>query len=146
MTSMLEDKEAIRDLLATYCFLLDGGELDKWVELFTEDGTFDVGALGKAQGRTAIKEFISRIRLTTGKVHGVKHCTLNSIISVTGTEARADSYVLVVRDSDQKIDTALAGRYEDLIAKQGDQWRFKVRNVYLDIVARLDRTSVRSRK
>jgi hypothetical protein len=42
----------------------------------------------------------------------------------------------VVRDHDQKVDTALAGRYEDLLVKQGDQWRFKVRKVYLDIVAR----------
>ena len=133
MASTLEEKEAIRDLLATYCFLLDSGELDKWAELFTEDGTFDVGALGKAQSREGIKEFISRVRLTTGRVHGIKHCTLNSIIRVTGIEARADSYVLVVRDSGQKIDTALAGRYEDLIVKQGDAWRFKVRNVHLDI-------------
>ena len=53
MTSMLEEKEAIRDLLATYCFHLDGGELNKWVELFTEDGTFDVGGLGKAQAMRA---------------------------------------------------------------------------------------------
>jgi hypothetical protein len=136
MASMLEEKEAIRDLLATYCFHLDGGELHKWVELFTEDGTFDVGALGKAQGHEGIREFISRTRLTAGRVHGVKHCTLNSIIKVSGTEARADSYVIVVRDTDQKVDMALAGRYEDLLVKQGDEWRFKVRRVYLDIAAR----------
>jgi hypothetical protein len=133
---MQEEKEAIRDLLASYCFHLDGGELDKWVELFTDDGTFDVGAMGKAEGHDSIREFISRARLTAGKVHGVKHCTLNSIIRVSGTEARADSYVLVVRDADQKVDMALAGRYEDLLVKRGDEWRFKIRKVYLDIAAR----------
>jgi 3-phenylpropionate/cinnamic acid dioxygenase small subunit len=137
MASTLEEKEAIRDLLATYCFLLDSGELDKWAELFTEDGTFDVGALGKAQSREGIKEFISRVRLTTGRVHGIKHCTLNSIISVSGTEARADSYVLVVRDYDRKVDTAMAGRYEDLLVKQADNWRFKLRKVHLDIAGRV---------
>jgi hypothetical protein len=136
MASMLEEKEAIRDLLSTYCFHLDGGELDKWLELFTEDGCFDVGPLGKAQGRPAISVFLSRIRMTTSKVHGIKHYTLNSIITVSGAEARANSYVLVVRDNDQKVNTALAGRYEDLLVKQGDQWRFKVRKVYLDIVPR----------
>jgi len=136
MASMLEEKEAIRDLLATYCFHLDAGDLAKWLELFTEDGTFDVGPLGKAQGRQIINEFLSRIRLTNGKRHGIKHYTVNSVITVSGAEARAHSYVLVVRDNDQKVDTAMAGRYEDLLVKQGEQWRFKVRKVYLDIVAR----------
>jgi hypothetical protein len=88
MLSILEEKEAIRDLLATYSLHLDGGELDKWLELFSEDGTFDVGPLGRAQGRQGINDFLSRIRLATGKVHGLKHHTFNSIITVDGTGSR----------------------------------------------------------
>jgi 3-phenylpropionate/cinnamic acid dioxygenase small subunit len=137
MASMLEEKDAIRDLLAAYCFYIDGGELDKWAGLFTEDCTFDVGALGKAEGRAAIKEFVSRARTADTKPFSAQHCTLNSLIRINGAEARADSYVLVVREGEQRIDTVLAGRYEDLIVKQADNWRFKVRKVHLDIATGL---------
>ena len=40
---VLEDKEAIRDLLVQYSFNADLDRTDAFVDLWTEDGVFDVG-------------------------------------------------------------------------------------------------------
>jgi uncharacterized protein (TIGR02246 family) len=137
MASVLEEKEAIREVLSAYCFYVDNGEFDKWTDLFTEDGVFDAGPLAKVQGRQAIKEFITKAVPRKGEGQARKHCTMNSMIRVQGAEAQADSYIVVVRESDQGIMTSLAGRYEDLLVKQGDAWRFKVRKIHFDISADL---------
>ena len=39
MASMLEEKDAIRDLMSAYCFHVDDGEFDKFAALFTSDAT-----------------------------------------------------------------------------------------------------------
>src|SRR5260370_24112966 len=61
MPSALEDKEAIREVLAEYCFRLDGGRYDDMAALFTEDGTWDT-AFGKGTGRAAIAVLARDIR------------------------------------------------------------------------------------
>ena len=56
MPSAIEEKDAIREVLAEYCFALDGGRYDEMAALFTEDGTWDT-AFGAANGRAAIAGF-----------------------------------------------------------------------------------------
>ena len=46
MPTAIEEKDAIREVLAEYCFRLDGGDYDGMAALFTEDGTWDT-AFGK---------------------------------------------------------------------------------------------------
>lgn len=133
MASVLEEKDAIRDVLSAYCFHVDNGEFDQWAALFTEDGIFDAGPLGKRQGRAAIKNFITKAVPRQGEGPARKHCTMNSLIEVTGAEAKADSYIIVVREAEQGILTSLAGRYEDLLVKQGETWQFKVRKIHFDL-------------
>ena len=53
MPSALEEKDAIREVLAEYCFRLDDGRFAEMAALFTENGTWDT-AFGRATGRTAI--------------------------------------------------------------------------------------------
>jgi ketosteroid isomerase-like protein len=137
MASIVEEKEAIRDVLSAYCFYVDDGKFDQWADLFSEDAVFDVGPQGKVQGRTAIKDFIVKSVPTQGEGPARKHCTMNSMIQVNGTEAKVDSYIIVVREADQGIMTSLAGRYEDLLVKQGETWRFKVRKIHFDIAGDL---------
>ncbi len=42
MTTSSEDYTAIANLLAEYCLALDHDEVDRCVDLFTEDGSFEV--------------------------------------------------------------------------------------------------------
>ncbi len=133
MASQPEEKEAIRDLMSAYCFHVDNGEFDKFAELFTEDAIFEAGPFGKLQGRKAIHEFINAQVPRPGEGPARKHCTFNHIIRVNGGEARADSYIIVVRESSGGIMASLAGRYEDLLVKEAGEWRFKVRKIHFDI-------------
>ena len=50
MPTAVEDKDAIREVLAEYCFRLDDGRFAEMAALFTEDGTWDT-AFGKATSR-----------------------------------------------------------------------------------------------
>jgi uncharacterized protein (TIGR02246 family) len=133
MISTLEEKEAIRDLMSEYCFYVDNGEFEKFAALFTADGIFETGPLGKLQGRRAIHDFIAAHVPRIGEGPARKHCTLNHLIRVNGAEARAESYIVVLRDSADGIIASLAGRYEDQLVKDDGTWRFKVRKIHFDI-------------
>ena len=50
MPSQLEEKDAIREVMAEYCFRLDNDRFTDMAALFTEDGTWDT-AFGKGTGR-----------------------------------------------------------------------------------------------
>jgi ketosteroid isomerase-like protein len=134
MTSLLEEKDAIHETIAEYCFHFDGGEFDKWIDLFTDDGVFDAGRLGVQKGKDALRVFLKNIRLTNGSPM-VKHCVMNEVIKVNGNEATAKSYIVLVRAKGEgALVNGLAGRYEDQLVKQGDRWLFKNRKVHFDLM------------
>jgi len=134
MASVLEEKDAIHETIAEYCFHFDGGEFDKWIELFTDDGVFDAGRMGVQKGKDALRAFLKNIRLTNGSPM-MKHCVMNEIIKVNGNEASAKSYIVVVRAKGEgALVNGIAGRYEDQLVKQGDRWLFKNRKVHFDLM------------
>lgn len=55
----LEDLDAIRQLDATYCRLLDDGDWDGIVELFTPDGEF-IG-LDRVSGHEELRRFFGAL-------------------------------------------------------------------------------------
>ena len=134
MASVLEEKDAIRELMARYCFHFDNGELDDWLTLFTEDGVFDLGPRGRLAGHEALRKFLKSIPLTNG-LPMMKHCVMNTIVSVNGDRATARSYVVVVQGGEQ-LAVSIAGRYEDGLAKVGGAWRFTERKVYFDLMSK----------
>lgn len=134
MSTVLEEKDAIHETIAEYCFHFDGGEFDKWIELFTDDGVFDAGRMGVQKGKDALRAFLKNIRLTNGSPM-MKHCVMNEIIKVNGDEATAKSYIVVVRAKGEgALVNGIAGRYEDQLVKQGDRWLFKNRKVHFDLM------------
>ena len=132
MPSVIEEKDAIRELLASYCFHFDNGEFDQWLQLFTDDGAFDLGARGRFQGRDALRNFLKVVPLIRG-VPMIKHCVMNSIVRVTDDRATARSYVVVLRGG-ETLALSVAGRYEDQLTKQGGEWRFLERKAHLDMM------------
>lgn len=133
MASVLEEKDAIRELMARACFHFDNGEFEAWLDLYAPDGAFDLGARGRFVGRDNLQKFLKSLPLTNG-LPMMKHCVMNSIVSVAGDQATAQSYVVVVRGGEQ-LAVSVAGRYEDQIAKTADGWRFKERKVSFDLMS-----------
>jgi SnoaL-like protein len=133
MPSILEDKDAIRELMARYCFHFDNGEFEDWLQLFTIDGAFDLGARGRFAGRDSLRQFLKVIPLTDG-LPMMRHCVMNSIVTVDGERATARSYVVVVQGGDVPR-ISVAGRYEDRLARIGGAWQFTERKVHFDLMA-----------
>jgi ketosteroid isomerase-like protein len=132
MSTLLEDKNAIRELTADYCFHIDNARFGPWLDLWTDDAVFEVD--GKVvRGRAELEQFTGTIRLVDGKPP-VKHCVMNQIIDVQGDRATAKAYLLtVVKRKDGSVITATAGVYSDKLVRTRAGWRFSERRLSGDL-------------
>ncbi len=128
---VIEEKDAIRDLMTRYCLAIDAGRYEEWAQCFTEDGIFDSPILGTWQGWDALRSFTTKYREWTGDAQS-RHCVMNILIDIQGQTATAESYLLLTHAAQGKTELVISGRYEDRIEKVGDQWRFKERKVCPD--------------
>lgn len=121
----LEDIEAIKALKARYCEYCDANyDPDGIASLFVEDGVWDGGELGRAEGREKIRHFFRRApEAFPFAIHNV----MNPIIEVEGDRATGRWYLLqpCTRRGEKDEAMWLAGRYEDEYVRVGGQWRFK---------------------
>ena len=130
--STVEDREAIRELLARYCFLLDGYGLKEFAALFTADGEW-ISRNGTAKGPAAIEELLRGLVPAPMPGRRRKHFTANIIIELAGDSAAVVSNFLVVRDSDAGPVIAVAGTYDDVVVRTTNGWKFRSRRLSHDI-------------
>jgi len=88
MPTAVEDKDAIREVLAEYCFRPDDGRFAEMAALFTENGTWDT-AFGRATGRAVIAELARSLRERAGdqRPRGI-HLVTNVATTLDGASAR----------------------------------------------------------
>ncbi|QRP48530.1 nuclear transport factor 2 family protein [Amycolatopsis sp. FDAARGOS 1241] len=125
-------KDDIRELLAEYCFLLDGYELAEFSRLFTATGTWE-SRDGSATGPAAIEDFLRALVPPPGPGTRRKHLTTNVVIRLDGDRARVRSNFLVVRDTPAGPVIAVAGTYTDLVVETAGGWLFEHRKLAHDI-------------
>jgi hypothetical protein len=129
MPSAIEEKDAIREVLAEYCFRLDGGEYAEMAALFTEDGTWDT-AFGAATGPAAISELARDIRARAGDTRPrAVHLVTNIAIVLDGDSAMVRSNWTVVQNSLAGPTIGSGGGYIDDMAKQDGKWLFRHRKI-----------------
>jgi SnoaL-like domain len=129
MPTAVEEKDAIREVLAEYCFRLDDGRFAEMAALFTESGTWDT-AFGRATGHAAIAELAQSIRAKAGeeRPRGV-HLVTNISITLDGASARVRSNWTVVQNGPQGPKIGSGGAYYDELVKQQGQWLFRYRKI-----------------
>jgi 3-phenylpropionate/cinnamic acid dioxygenase small subunit len=129
MPTAVEEKEAIREVLAQYCFRLDDGRFDEMAALFSENGTWDT-AFGRATGRAAIAELAHSIRTRAGEQRPrAVHLVTNISITLDGASAQARSNWTVVQNSPQGPKVGSGGAYHDELVKEHTQWLFRYRKI-----------------
>ena len=129
MPSALEEKDAIREVLAEYCFRLDGGRYDDMAALFTEDGTWDT-AFGAATGRAAIAQQARDIRARAGDNRPrAVHLVTNIVIALDGDSAEVRSNWTVVQNSPDGPRIGSGGGYLDRMVKRDGKWLFRYRKI-----------------
>jgi uncharacterized protein (TIGR02246 family) len=125
--SELTEKDAIREVMAEYCFRLDGDRFAEMAALFTEDGTWDT-AFGKGTGRAGVEALVRRIRGTAVRPRAIHHVT-NVVIKAEGTTATSFSNWVTVQNSEQGPKIGSAGSYADTLVKQDGRWLFRYRKI-----------------
>lgn len=123
MSAVLEAKDAIRELMATYAMALDACRFADVAACFAADGewTTDYGA---ARGPAEIEAFIKGIVPVKGEGPQRKHYITNIIVTVEGERASAVSDYLVVRESEGGLMPVMGGTYRDRFVKTPAGWRF----------------------
>lgn len=92
----LEDIEAIRNLIASYGPLADAGRAEDVAALWEDDGEYDVGGYGSAQGRAAIAALIDSETHRQLMADGCAHVLAPHRIEIDGNKAFAEGYSFVL--------------------------------------------------
>ena len=125
--SELEEKDAIREVMAEYCFRLDNDRFADMPALFTADGTWDT-AFGKGTGRTEVEALVRRIHGAAPRPRAIHHVT-NIAIKLEGASANCFSNWVTVQNSEQGPKIGSAGSYTDDMEKQDGRWMFRYRKI-----------------
>ncbi|WP_415853286.1 nuclear transport factor 2 family protein [Sinomonas sp. G460-2] len=133
------DHEEIRQLLARYCFTLDFGDYDGFVECFTEDGVFGAPTShDPVRGSKRLREFAVNVDT---KVQGhARHSSVSLVIEGDSQKARVASYGFIPMDYGtprqwNQRDNATVGTtgiYHDEVVKVDGRWRFARRTFSYD--------------
>lgn len=123
----LVEREAILEVLYSYCYYVDANKVHDVVALFTEDCVFDWGHARAARGHSGIAELMSALNVWSATSHHLS----NVLISFGNDRtAAASSYVYAwhqVRATGQE--QRLWGRYEDSLVRGPDGWRIRERRL-----------------
>jgi len=132
MSSALEDKDAIREVMARYCHALDQGRFADVAALFAPDGEWTTD-YGNARGRAEIEALLRGVVPIKGEGPQRKHYITNIIIALESDTARAVSDYLVVRESEHGLLPVMGGTYKDIFVKLDGNWFFRRKQLVHDI-------------
>ena len=126
--SELAEKDAIRELMAEYCFCLDNDRFADMAALFTEDGTWDT-AFGKGTGHAGVEALVRKLRTSATPLPRAIHHVTNIVIKVDGNTAKCFSNWVTVQNSPQGPKVGSGGSYTDDMVKQSGKWLFRYRKI-----------------
>lgn len=116
----LEDREAIRELRARYCYRIDARAYDDFADLFTDDAQLDFGPVGTFEGRDEVREFAADV---VGAEHPfLAHMVHNPIIHVDGDEATGRWYFEVPCTFSDGNAGWIQGTYHDEYRREDGEW------------------------
>jgi SnoaL-like domain len=113
---MSDAHEAIRNLLGTYCELMDGGNFSGLAELFAGGRLADEhGNVFASDAATIEKMWVSQTVVYDGSPR-TRHVTANPIIDVdeaAGSATSRSTYVVFQGTEDLPLQPIVSGRYAD---------------------------------
>jgi len=121
--AILEDQEKIRRCLARYGYNADLGRSEAWVDVWTEDGLYDLGNVrlaGKAELRGMITSPTHQHKLEIE--NRSFHSVFNLFIEIEGQTAWAEGYSIVFVRRPEGVTPFTAGYNHWDFAREGDGW------------------------
>ena len=139
MSSAAEEREAVRKLISDSVRLLNAREFSAFVELFASGATYTLEANGPELGARMVWLKVDREELavllseSSQHVHDLSdrmHMVTVDDVSLDGVRASARSTFAVFRTTPEGATSVYAvGSYDDVLARDGDAWRFSARTV-----------------
>jgi hypothetical protein len=125
----------IRNLVARLAHLADDGNLEEYLQLFTEDGSWSHAGETPLVGRAAIREGAERriSESVQGPGSGTRHLNTTLYVEVEGaTDARAVSYYLYL-GTHGGVAPLKTGRYLDQFRRTEAGWKLASRVLVDDV-------------
>jgi hypothetical protein len=125
----------IRNLVARLAHLADDGNLDEYIQLFTEDGSWSHRGETPLVGRAAIRQGAEqRIRQSVqGPASGTRHLNTTLYVDVKGpNDAQAVSYYLYLK-AHGGVAPLKTGRYLDRFRRTQAGWKLSSRILVDDV-------------
>ena len=117
---VLEDINAIKKLKATFAYLIDDGDWDALVNLFTEDGALVTGSK-HLKGKAELAKYFSSLRYSF-----MMHMYHIPVIQVKGDKATGEWYFEApVTHAEKNRALWTAGKYEDEYVIVNGVWKIK---------------------
>lgn len=130
--------EEIKRLKNLYAYYWDGGELDKLMDLFTDDGACEFGAkYGNWQGKAAVAAGFRGLwerNAADGRLpFQVMHTFANPVIDITGPDTAAGKWFLLefTTTEGEANPPRNFGVYHDTYRKVDDEWKIVCTSVDL---------------
>src|SRR5262245_57009229 len=128
----LEDLTAIHQLFVDYGRYLDAGDIDAYASLFADDGEILLGPLGRAKGRAAIRELMSKA--LAGRKGSSYHIVSSPQVALDGDHATATvMWSVVARTAEGSAALTMVGHHADELRREPQGWRFVRRKGYVDL-------------
>ncbi|MCP4905410.1 MAG: nuclear transport factor 2 family protein [bacterium] len=142
-----DDRFAILDLVSIYGHMLDSGEIEAWIDLFTLDAIYTLPTRS-LEGREAIREWIVGLVALRDPSIQTRHHTTNTVLfpededRVLGRSmlfmtaqprgpASGEAIPLRVAE-DERARLTLTGLYGDVFTRTSEGWRFQSRRADVD--------------
>jgi uncharacterized protein (TIGR02246 family) len=122
---------SIRNVVARLALLADQGDLDEYIDQFTEDAVWGFPG-GERTGRAAIRAGAEERRAggVTGPGTHTRHVITTLSVRVDGPDAAvADSYFLFFQSTDTSPTLFNMGWYHDAFVREGARWRLSRRDI-----------------
>lgn len=133
-TLSLADRLDLQDIYARAAYYMDFGEPDKYVALYTSDGTFARFAAGKEvfrrSGSAELRAFaVGVIERNAGLA---QHWMSNVFVDATADGAVGTGHTMLVGTikDNWTCNVLLIGQYRDVFVRTPDGWRIRERTVH----------------
>jgi hypothetical protein len=137
---MVDDVQAIKNVVLSYVELLDLGDLDGLADVFTRATVRMPGSANELRGPDAFKESIQHSVQFYDGIPSTKHVVSNIIVEIHDDRrtATARSYYTAFQARPElPLQPILAGRFHDLLERDGDDWHIVERMIYTDLIGDL---------
>lgn len=130
----LADELAIRNLLGRVAQLADEGDLEEYLDLFTDDASWGGAGFPTRQGRAALRAGAEERRAsgTAGPGSMTRHAVSTAVVEVAGDRATARSLFHFYGATDGVPELRMIGIWEDALARDDGAWKIAARRIVRD--------------